>query len=160
MHKLAFSDIPDAYAERPSEHLQVARKYRTYLKRQARPFLLEALPCLLWQTIVLLATIAFNIAVNVPRLLWFFVWSSPYILFHTLEIIFLIIFTIGTRVVCDLEDLGYMVQDCLTPFVCGVSGAAREWLVAGLEAAFLTDEEIRRRTMRRAASEVSGGSDE
>ncbi|PIL33749.1 hypothetical protein GSI_04374 [Ganoderma sinense ZZ0214-1] len=146
--------------ERPSEHLQVARKYRAYVKDQARPFFLEAIPRFLWQTLALLATIAFNLAVNMPYFLWFLVCSSPYILFHALEIVFLFAFAVGTLVVRDLEELGYVVQDYLTPYACEVFTAAREWLVAGLEAAFLTEEEIRRRTMLREGSEVSDVSEE
>ena len=128
--------------------------------RRARLFRIEALPRFLWQTLTLLATVAYNLAVHMPYFLWFLVCSSPYILFHTLEIIFLFAFMTSTLVVNDLEDLGYAVQDFLAPHVCTIFAAAREWLVAGLEAAFLTDEEIRRRTVRRAESEVSDLSEE
>ncbi|KAI1790382.1 hypothetical protein LXA43DRAFT_891083 [Ganoderma leucocontextum] len=135
--------------ERPSEYLQVAREYRAYVKHRARPF--KALPRFLWETIMLLATIAFNLIAYAPYFLWFIVCSSPYILFHALEIIFRIFFTISTLVVNDLEELGYAVQDCVAPHVCLGLGIARGWLVAGLEAAFLTDEEIQ----QRVGSEVS-----
>ena len=139
-------------SERPSEHLQVAREYRAYAKNRAR-LLLTSLSRSFWQTLTMLATVACNLAVYGPRLLWFFLCCSPYILFHTLEIVFLVIFMIGTLAVYDLEELGYTAQDCLAPYVCGFFGPAREWLVAGLEAAFLTDEEIRRVMRQREASE-------
>lgn len=122
--------------------------------------LLTAPPRFLWHALTRLATIACNLAIYGPRLLWFFLCCSPYILFHTLEIVFLIIFAIGTLVVYDLEDLGDAVQDFLAPYVCVFFGAAREWIVAGLEAAFLTDEEIRRVMMQREAPEASDVSED
>ena len=138
------------YAECPSEHLQVAREYRTYLRHQPRLFLAAVL-CFLGRALRPLADTAFNLAVYGSRFLWFFVCSSPYILFHSLEIVFLVLFALGTVVVRDLEDLGCVVQDFLVPHACAVLGATQVWLVAGLEAAFLTDKEIRRCMMQRRA---------
>ena len=60
------------------------------------------------------------------------------------RIVYLVLFALGTVVVRDLEDLGYMVQDFFAPHACAVLGMVGEWIVAGLEAAFLTDEEISR----------------
>ncbi|PIL33791.1 hypothetical protein GSI_04416 [Ganoderma sinense ZZ0214-1] len=145
--------------ECPSKPLQLAREYRAYLvhlRHQAWLLLTAAVSRVLGRAMRRLARAAFNITVYGPRFLWFFVSCSPYILFHALEVGVLFFLAFGTVVIHDLEDLGYIVQYFLAPHVCQVLGVARAWLVAGLEAAFLTDDEIRRRSQFKSGLDVSG----
>ena len=68
---------------------------------------------------------------------------------------------LSQRLVAEaLRLLGCGETDWLEPDVCAVLGAARAWLLAGLEAVFLTDEEAPRCAMERGCSEVSDVSEE
>nr|VWO99613.1 E3 ubiquitin protein ligase (EC [Ganoderma boninense] len=149
--------------ELPSKPLQIARECRASLVRlrdQAWLHFTVIAPRVLGQVIKRLATATFNITVYGPRFLWFFVGCSPYILFHAVEVVCLVLLAFGTVVVHDLEDLGCIVQDFLAPHASTVLDMVQAWLAAVLEVAFLTDDEIRRCMMQRVDCKVSNEAEE
>ncbi|EJF60645.1 hypothetical protein DICSQDRAFT_155591 [Dichomitus squalens LYAD-421 SS1] len=131
--------------ERPSQPLLAARQYRAYVRYHMRPFVSETIPRLLGLTVARLLLVLSNLAIGIPYFLWFLLSCSPYILFRTLEIALLALYAVGAIVLRDLEELVYVLVGYAAP-PAWVFRSAGRWLVAGLEAAFLTDEEINRRT--------------
>ena len=109
-----------------------------------RPFLCETVPRVVARTVTSLLLFPFHLVIGVLYLLWCLLRRLPHILYHTSYIALLALYVIGTAVVRNLEKLVYVLLDHIIP-PAWVFRSAGQWIVAVLEAAFVTDEEIERR---------------